>query len=180
MSLRVVGIDPSLTASGIADSAGYCDVLGRPGITSLPLPQRVAAMDRLVQEILNAAGAADVYVIEGPAFSRVGGGAVERHALWWLLVRRLHRAEQHVAIVTPNVRARYATGKGNAPKTAVVDAVARRLSMFDTGGNDNACDAAVLCAMGCDQYGVPLAAMPATHRDALNKVAWPEIGAVAA
>ena len=183
--LRVVGIDPSLTSTGIAwyittggDDAAGCDRIGRPGLTKLPLDLRVHAVDAIVQGVLNAAGHADLYVTEAPAYGGqtvATAGRVEMNALWWLIVRRLIRAEQHVALVAPAQLKLYATGKGNAPKNAVVDAVARRLPMFPTIGNDNTADAAVLCAMGCDQLGQPIVDMPAVHRAALRKVGWPEI-----
>lgn len=178
MSLRAVGIDPSLTGTGIATSIGWCTTVGRDGVTTLALADRLAAVDALVDEILLQAGrlAGDLFVIEEPAFSRTGGGAVERHALWWLLVRRLVRGEARVALVKPRSRMRYATGKGAATKQAVVDAVARRLPMFETGGDDNLCDAAVLCAMGRDWLGAPLVKMPEAHREALSAVIWPETG----
>ncbi len=173
--MKVIGLDTSLTATGIASSGGWCDTVGRDGITKLPLRQRIDAVDELVDEVLVVAGVADLFVVEAPAFTRSGGGAVERHALYWLLLRRLLRLEGPVALVTTNQRMTYATGKGIASKEAVVDAVARRLPMFETGGDNNLCDAVVLCAMGCDWLGEPLANMPSTHRRALQKVAWPEV-----
>lgn len=183
--LRVVGIDPSLTSTGIAwyitsggDDAAGCDRIGRPGLlTKLDLTNRVFAVDAIVQGVLNAAGRADLYVIEAPAYGGqtvATAGRVEMNALWWLIVRRLIRAEQKVALVAPSQLKLYGAGKGNAPKNAVVDAVARRLPMFPTTGNDNTADAAVLCAMGCEHLGQPIVAMPAANRTALRKVGWPE------
>jgi Holliday junction resolvasome RuvABC endonuclease subunit len=175
--MKVIGLDTSLTGTGIASSAGWCERVGREGVTKLPLAQRVEAVDDLVDRILFTAGEADLWVIELPAFSRSGGGAVERHALWWLLVRRLTRGigAGDLVTVAPNLRALYATGKGGAAKSAVNDAVARRLPQFETNGDDNLCDAVVLCAMGCDWLGAPLALMPSSHRVALNKITWPEV-----
>jgi Holliday junction resolvasome RuvABC endonuclease subunit len=183
---RVVGLDLSLSATGIAwwiDGSVGCEQVGRAGVTKLDLVRRIGAVDKVVQQVLNGAGLADLYVVEAPTFGGhtvATAGRVELNAMWWLVVRRLIRAEQHVALVTPTQLKLYGAGKGNAPKNVVVDAVARRLPMFPTTGNDNTADAAVLCAMGCDHLGQPIAAMPAAHRVALNKVAWPEIGAVTA
>lgn len=176
--MKVIGCDTSLTATGIATNTGWCTQVGQDGVTKMPLPQRIRTVDDLVCRILDEAGEADLWVIEEPAFTRSGGGAVERHALYWLLLRHLAKAERRVAVVNPRLRGLYAAGKNGAPKNAVIDAVARRLPMFETAGNDNLCDAAVLCAMGCDWVGAPLAVMPATHRAALNKVAWPELATV--
>lgn len=172
---RVIGIDPSLTATGIASSLGWCLKVGQSGITTLGLDARLDAIDMLVEQIVEHVGRPELALIEQPAFSRAVGGAMERHALWWLLVRALRRREIPVAIVYARGRMRYATGKGAATKSAVVDAVARRLPMFATGGDDNLADAAVLCAMGADRLGVPMVVMPATHRAALDAVEWPEL-----
>jgi Holliday junction resolvasome RuvABC endonuclease subunit len=173
--LTALGLDLSLTGSGIASSSGWCKLVGRDGITTLPLAERVQAVQTLAAGIYGMAAGHDLIVIERPAFSRSGGGAVERHALWFLVIEYLLANEHPVAEVGPNSRALYATGKGRAGKSAVVDAVARRLSMFDTGGDDNLCDAAVLAAMGADHLGTPLAVMPAAHRKALDAVKWPQV-----
>lgn len=173
--LRAVGLDLSLTGSGIASTDGWCRRIGQDGITTLPLRDRVEAVGRLAHQIFDAADGHDLVVVEKPAYSRSGGGAVERHALWWLVVELLLAGDTPVAEVGPNSRALYAVGKGTAKKSAVIDAVARRLPMFDTGGDDNLCDAAVLAAMGADHLGAPLAVMPAAHRKALGAVKWPEI-----
>ena len=53
-------------------------------------------------------------------------------------------------------------------------AVARRWPHVEIVGNDTA-DALALAAMGADHLGQPIAAMPATHRAALDKVDWPEV-----
>lgn len=173
-TINVVGIDPSLTGTGIASSLGTCKKIGRDGVTKLPLDARIAALDELVVRIMAVVGTPDLVLIELPAFSRANGGAMERHALWWLLVREIRARQLPLAVVYARGRMRYATGKGAATKSAVVDAVARRLPMFATGGDDNLADAAILCAIGADRLGVPLAVMPAAHRSALDAVEWPE------
>lgn len=174
-ALSVIGVDPSLTGSGIASSAGWCELVGAKNITKMPLADRVAAVEGLVAKILVLVGDPHLVVIEVPAFSRTGGGALERAALWWLLVRSLWSHEIPTAEVYNQTRMKYATGKGAAGKDAIVEAVTRRWPAYSTGGNNNLCDAVVLMAMGADQLDIPLAPMPATHRIALNKVDWPEV-----
>lgn len=177
---RVIGLDLSLTGSGIASSDGWCEVVGQKDVTTQPLDRRLAIIDDLAAQILNLVCAPDLVVIEQPAFSRAGAGSIERHALWWLVVRSLRGHELPVAEVTARGRMRYATGKGAATKSAVVDAAARRWPSFETGGNDNLADAVVLCAMGRDWLGAPLSTLPQTHRAALAVVTWPDLLAVAA
>ncbi|MET8864641.1 hypothetical protein ABZW11_17025 [Nonomuraea sp. NPDC004580] len=173
---RVVGLDISLTGTGIACSAGWCDAIGLPGITSLPLARRDAALDQLAYDITQHIGpTTGLVVIEAPAYSRSGGGAHERSGLWWRVVHRLLRWDIPVVEVNPGHRSTYATGKGNASKTAVVDAVARRWPAWQTHGDDNAADAVVLMAMGLDALGHPLVDLPKAQRDALTKITWPEV-----
>lgn len=171
--MKIIGLDLSLTGAAVASDRGWCERVGQVGVTRLPLDLRLDAVDLLVDQVITLTGQPDLVVIELPAFSRAGGGSVERHAMWWLVVRRLRRSGIPVAAVPPSCRARYATGKGSASKSAVVDAIARRLPMFETGGDDNLADAAVLVAMGADHLGVPMVVMPQLHRAALAGVEWP-------
>ncbi|MGW4270801.1 hypothetical protein ACWEGQ_00185 [Streptomyces seoulensis] len=176
----VIGIDPSLTGTGIASSNGWVEVIGYrrarakdPGITQLPHPDRLAAMRDLLAQIRTTIGCPDLTVLELPAPSRSGGGAHERGWFWWEIYHYLTSSYLPVALLAPNARALYATGKGNAPKGAVIDAVSRRFPDWATEGNDNAADAVTLMAAGRDWLGHPITDMPKTHRAALDKATWP-------
>src|SRR5690606_1478975 len=78
------------------------------------------------------------------------------------------------AIVSPTSLKKYVTGRGNASKDEVLAAAIRRWPDAAINGNDEA-DAYALRAMGLDHLGHPVADVPKTHRDALAKVAWPEV-----
>ena len=178
----VIGIDPSLTGTGIASSRGWVEVIGYkrarakdPGITQLPHAERAEAMRQLLDQVLEAIGSPDLAVIELPAVSRAGGGAHERGWFWWQLHNHLHNRHIPIGLLAPNARALYATGKGNAPKNLVVDAIARRFPAWTTEGNDNAADAVALMAAGRDWLGHPITDMPKTHRTALDKATWPTL-----
>ena len=178
----VVGVDPSLTGTGIASSNGWVDVAGYkrarskdPGITQLPHPERIAAMTNLVDTVYYSIGAPQLVVMELPAVSRSGGGAHERGWFWWQLYHRLTTTGFPVGLMAPNARALYATGKGNAAKGAVIDAVTRRFPQWATEGNDNAADAVALMAAGRDWLGHPITDLPKTHRAALDKATWPTL-----
>ncbi|MFM9373202.1 hypothetical protein [Streptomyces sp. Da 82-17] len=178
----VVGIDPSLTGTGIASSNGWCDVIGYkrarakdPGITQLPHTERLKAMRQLVDQVLEQIGTPNLAVLELPAVSRSGGGAHERGWFWWQLYGRLRDRDVPIGLLTPNARALYATGKGNAPKNLVVDNIARRFPDWATDGNDNAADAVALMAAGRDWLGHPITNLPKTHRAALDKATWPTL-----
>jgi Holliday junction resolvasome RuvABC endonuclease subunit len=179
---RVVGVDLSLTGTGIAiavvgGSNPVCtaDLIGQKGITALPLPERWRAMgdlcDELLDAVVQAPGAPGLVAIENLPAARVAGVILhEKSWLWWMLVGRLVMLDIPLVEVTPAAVKQYAAGKGNANKGAVIDAVARRLPMFATGGDDNRADAAVLCAIAADLIGHPLTEMPALHRKALAKL----------
>jgi hypothetical protein len=172
---NVVGLDLSLTATGLAASAApICQLIGRSGITTLPLERRLPALRELRREIVTWVERQNpvLAAVELPAFSRSGGGAVERHWLYIAVVDDLFKRGIPVAQVNSSKRIKYALGKGGK-KTAVVDAVARRFPNYPTGGNDNLCDAVILAAMGADHIGHPVAALPQVHRDALDGVQWP-------
>ena len=169
---HVVGLDLSLTGSGIAFPSGHTQVVASKGSATASLDDRAKRIGKLVEEILDVVEGTDLVVVEAPAFSRTQGSQHDRSGLWWLVVMGLHWSKVAVAEVAPTARAKYATGKGNAGKDEVIAAVVRRFPTF-TGSNNNAADALVLCAMGLDHIGQPLVDMPALHREALDKVRWP-------
>lgn len=183
----VIGLDPAIgsassTGTGLACSGGWCESVGYPdrkrkdlAFSTLPHRDRLAQLTQLAGRITLAIGHPDLVVMELPAPSRTGGGSHERAWLWWELYRWLDRHDIPVALLTPNQRAKYATGRGNAGKPAVVDAQARRWPAWETDGDDNLSDAVVLMAAGRDYYGHPVGTVPATHRTVLDAVAWPEL-----
>jgi hypothetical protein len=184
----VIGLDTALgsmdsTGTGIASSLGWCESVGYPdrkkknlAFSSLPHPRRLNALTQLANEITLTIGTPDLVVLELPAPSRAGGGSHERAWLWWELYRRLTRADIPVGLMTPNHRMLYATGKGAASKSAVVDAVARRWPDWQTAGDDNLADAVVLMAAGRDWLGRPIVTVPKANRAAVEKATWPERG----
>lgn len=167
---KVVGLDLSLTCSGVAGD-GWTDTI-KPNAKARGHERLAWIIDRIGDFVMFA----DLVVIEGPAYgSQRGGlqrGVHERAGLWWLATHKLWSCKTTFAVADPTAVKKYATGKGNADKAAVMLAVARRFPWFE-GGEDEA-DALVLAAMGFDQIGAPLEPMPLTHRAALAAVAWPD------
>jgi crossover junction endodeoxyribonuclease RuvC len=185
----VIGLDTAIgsmdsTGTGIASSNGWCEAVGYPDrrdkkrpFSNLPHSERLLALIQLASHIALNIGKPDLVVLELPAPSRAGGGSHERAWLWWEMYRRLTLADIPIGLMTPNHRMQYATGKGSASKSAVVDAVARRWPAWQTAGDDNLADAVVLMAAGRDWLGHPLAPVPQTHRVAVTKATWPELTA---
>lgn len=175
----VVGLDLSLTGTGIATPGGLRTVTSR-GKADASLRDRAIRLHDLAMTIVGhveTAARRDVdggalVVIEAPAFDSRTGHQHDRSGLWWLIVDELIGPSWAlVAEVTTGGVKKYATGAGNAKKAAVVSAVAHRYGL--QVADDNQADAFVLRAMGSDWLGQPLASVPKTHRDALDKVAWP-------
>lgn len=169
---NVLGVDPSLTCTGLATVDGCESIKTSPHRWS-PL-QRLQYIAGKVREAAQDEwhDRPPLVVLEGLAFASKSGMAGDRAGLHWLIRHFLDAAGIPVAIVTPSARAKYATGRGNAGKDEVLIAVVQRLPIHVSDNNE--ADAAVLLAMGLDWLGTPLATMPATHRTALDKVEWPE------
>lgn len=171
---RVVGVDLSLTSTGLAAPAGLDTLLSR-GRKGDGLDSRGSRLREIRDGVLDWCTGADLVVIEAPSYGPGHGSKHDRSGLWWLVVTRLMSWESTViAEVPPANRAKYATGKGNAAKDQVLAAVVRRFPMFEIDDNNQA-DALVLMAMGLDHLGWPLVVMPDLHRSALAAIHWPDL-----
>lgn len=191
MLMRIAGIDPSLTDSGIARSDGYTGRAGIEGITKLPIWEQNLALDVLADEIYeqcrfpgpaNGEGRVrrlppELTVIELPSLHSAYGGQLERTGLYWKLVERLRSANSMVVTVTAAQRCQYVLGKGSGVKGQIIEKVTRLWPQFETHGNDNIADALVYLAMGADKAGYPLdgGPIPLANRKVLDssKIAWP-------
>jgi hypothetical protein len=76
-------------------------------------------------------------------------------------------------LLTPATLKAYATGKGNADKTAMTLAAFKRTGI--EFADDNQCDAAWLRWAGLDHYSYAEFELPAAQRARLDKADWPEM-----
>ena len=179
--MMVVGIDPSLTSTGVV----VVDAQDRLTVQTATVESRGARSDSWASRSERVRGlaasvtaevpvSARLVVMESPSLSqRNAGSAHDRAGLWWAIYWRLTDRGIPVLPVPPAVRAKYAAGKGNAAKDAVMLAVARRYPHVDIGNNNEA-DAMVLAAIGARLLGEPVEdSLPKTHTDALQKVTLP-------
>ena len=164
---RVLGLDLSLTATGYAYNEEDIGVIR----SKAKGERRLAEIRDAVEEF---AFEADVVVLEGYSYAsanqahQIGElGGVIRLTLWQ---RRKPFAE-----VPPAVLKKYATGKGNADKDAMLAAAIRRFGF--EGDNNNAADAWLLRAMGQAEY-VAWNGITDYQREALGKVEWPKLDIV--
>jgi crossover junction endodeoxyribonuclease RuvC len=164
----IVALDPSVTATGCASAAGVRSIIGRG--------QGMARLARLRDEIRDEILGADVVIIEGYSFGSPKGAANRAHQLGELggVIRlMLHDlAIPHVDVPPANLK-QYACGRGNASKEEVLTAAVRRLGY--PGSSKDEADALWLYAMGTAHYLGVGVALPAQHRGALVKVAWPAV-----
>jgi crossover junction endodeoxyribonuclease RuvC len=170
-----IGLDLSLTDTGMSGGRTTWSVCSKGKATD-GLPERQARLRKLRAEIIGYCENADLVVIEGPAFGSKTGHMHDRSGLWWLVVSALSHRGIAVAEVAPTTVKKYATGKGNGPKGAMVDAASRRLPQVITAGNDNRADALWLHAMGLDHL-TGQTVVPESHRVALTAVRWPAVAA---
>lgn len=180
MPPRIAGLDLSLTSTGVAlverGHPPQSVALGSEGKATATLPQRHRRLTLLADKIIDATtlqGPPDLVVIEAPAYSRGTGHMHDRSGLWWLVVSRILTLGYPLIEVGPNLRAKYATGKGNAGKAAVMIAVTRRYPDCDFTTDDEA-DALVLAAIGSRLLGHPLEdSLPKPNLEALKTLEAP-------
>lgn len=179
-TLRVVGLDLSLTCTGLSDG------LVHEAIRTGPHEVMEARLDRLVRGVVSFVvrlRVADLAVIEAPAFSRTGPGHEELAALRCMVRHRLWRLAVPFALVPPTTLKLYTTGHGAASKAAMVDAVDGRHgaalgAVRAAHGRYDMADALALAAMGYDHVGQPLPQRfpaPPPHRKSLAAVSWPDL-----
>lgn len=167
--MRVIGLDLSLTSTGVAGSDGWVDRI-RIRDDGTPFNRLRAIRDRVRDY---AATATDLVAVEGLAVQSRTGQALTRAGLWHLVMEDVDARGVAWVQVPPTSLKKYACGKGNAGKDEVLAAAVRRFPAIDVRGNDEA-DALWLAAVGADLLGVPMLEIPKMHRDALAKLRLPE------
>lgn len=174
MNPPVVGVDPSLTATAVCVQRG--DVTDLSVSKTKPSGKRavdkVKRMWRQADFVMELAEHAQLVVIEGPSFASKGAATRDLAGLWWLMFDRLTASGHQVAIVPPSALKLWATGKGNADKFLVGQAIGKRWPELDLESDDQA-DALGLASMGLHVLGrLPWVATEYQGR-ALSKVEWP-------
>ena len=166
----VMGLDLSLTSTGVS-----CD-----GKTSA-ITAKSKGAQRLydIRAVLRAELAANHHpgvVIEGYSFASRNSQAHSIGELGGVVRLLLHDLGIPYVEVPPTVRAKFATGKGNAGKHEVVSAVSARTGIvWDGAGGNDRCDAYILEEMGRAVLGRERHDWPATNLTALEKIDWSEL-----
>ncbi|GAA2990396.1 hypothetical protein GCM10017559_08000 [Streptosporangium longisporum] len=164
---RVLGLDLSITATGVAYS------INPDSVGTATIRPRTRGDERLV-EIRNALAsdiaAADLVVIEDLPTHAHGAG-ITGMVQGAIRVACYDHATPFVTI-PPATLKKYATGRGNATKADM------RMALFQRTGqdlrDDNQVDAVWLRAAGLEGLGHPVVDLPQAQRAALAKVTWPQ------
>lgn len=185
MNVRVVGLDVSLTSTGMSDGIASRVVQTSPedGSVERRMARIASAAESFVKGIgVPGAAVADLVVIESGAFSRgaQAAGAEQLAALRFMIRVGLTLDDLRFAMVTPTGLKAYVSGHGVATKGRMVEAV-REAYGVDFGqvmvkdGRYDLADAFGLAAMGYDHLGQPLPRSgPPAPRKSLLAVKWPE------
>lgn len=168
MNRNVVGIDLSLTATGIALSDGTYT------IKSKPMDDRLERVKRIWDEVYKYLSSPDIIVLEHYSFGSKGRAVFDIAEMGGIVRWELSGRGYPVAEVSPSSLKLYGAGKGNADKIAMAVSASKRAGMEFP--NDNECDAWWLRQMGLAYYGgaVPVQ-VPERHKEALAAVDWPRV-----
>lgn len=184
----IAGIDPSLTATGIAIIRdGHVIDYGRegwPGVSAASDLDRVRRVVALASKVILRVRSfnPDLVLIESPAYGSKLGSACDRNFLWGALVHDLGASRERTAYagVAPRCREQFGAGKSTGDKVPVIDAVNRwwHLNLRTepvSRRQDNEADAIVMATMGLARYQpdlVPFDLAPHQRKN-LESVVWP-------
>lgn len=156
MSRQIVGLDPSLSSTGIAlgPGLGAHTIITKPGDYATSVVGRAARVTAISRRVSDLTEPGALVVIEAPGFSRgAEPGAHLRAGLWWLLAITLFDRGCEVVEVAPTTLKKFATGRGNADKADM------RMALYQRAGldlrDDNQVDAWWLREAGLHLTGHP-------------------------
>ena len=181
--MRVIALDVSLTCTGVAiadtetpDDEYHREHRIRPHYKKGP-ERLIEIRDAIYREIVGHHrtrpnhSTSTIVVIEGYAFAR-GFRAHHMGELGGVIRVMFYVLEVPWVVVAPAKLKMFATGKGNAPKEAVLTSATRRLGY--EGHDHNIADAIWLRQMAENHYRLPGETdLPRSHTRALEGVSWP-------
>jgi Holliday junction resolvasome RuvABC endonuclease subunit len=176
--MNILALDLSLTAPGICHPDGATETLKiKPALKGM---HRLALIRAMVRSTVTT-DHVDLVTLEGYSYGSKGRGVINIGELGGVIRLALHEASIPFVEIPPSCLKRYATGRGNADKDAVLQqAVIRAGHVFV---DNNAADAWWLWQLALAHYepGSPLLVrMPKGNLEGLAKVAWVDVRSVAA
>ncbi|MEC4854671.1 crossover junction endodeoxyribonuclease RuvC [Mycobacteroides chelonae] len=181
MSTTVLGLDPSLTGTGLAVVRDGVPVALKSigwgcheGISYEDRSLRILAVKKAVLTWIDHYGTdTDLVAVEGEIpGGKVTGHYFDRAGLWHHLYPALRRRKMPVIVVNPRTRPKWATGNGGADKKTVQAAVQKWYPR--TGIDDhNVADAIVLALMGSVRLEMPVPTMVRARIEDMKKTHQP-------
>jgi crossover junction endodeoxyribonuclease RuvC len=173
--MRVVSLDPSLTAFGLADSDRPAEpwvLVPRPGLHGW------ARIHWLYVKVMEACERADLVVREGYAYASATN-AISAGELGGVIGYGLWRRQTQLVTIAPNALKKIATGVGKGGKGGVLVEAVKRLGY--RGSDHNAADAMWLLQAALQHYELPgRADLPKSHIEKLGNIKWPTLEELAA
>jgi hypothetical protein len=181
-ALRVLGLDLSITATGVC----------LPNGITRTIKTKASDGDRRLQHIVDQVGldlgegpdgigdGCDLVVIEEAPPGLKGPAIKAIHMVHGAVRLRLIDFGTPYVVINPTTLKAFATGSTSADKTVMAMAAYKRAGREfpdDKGGDQ--CDAWWLRAAALDHYGQPEFELPKVQRERLAKVDWPRLEAVA-
>lgn len=163
----IIGLDLSLTATGIAHPAGEVEVIHPDKIVKgIDGMARIELIRERIAEILTANVLVELVVIEGYSYGSHLSYAREISELGGVVRNHLYQESVPYLDVAPNKLKKIATGNGKANKHEVMQAATKRLGY--EGADDNESDALWLRAIGWFLKGEMPCFIPGDQREALE------------
>lgn len=169
----VVGLDLSITATGICDARGNCRTVGGP--STMGDGRLVTIADAVIFDIgLDEWLAKNTLVVIEDIPTHAHGAGITAMVHGAVRSRLVDQGTPYV-LVPPATLKKYATGKGNATKADMAVALYKRAGL--ELADDNQVDAWFLRAAGLHHLGHPVIDVPAAQAAALDRITWPEVTA---
>lgn len=179
----VVGIDPSLTGTGLAvlttngrriDTA--LRTIGSTGKRSDTWPMRAARLTKLRNTVMrHVPRTATLAVLEGPSYGSSTPGMHDNAWYRGKLYDALVSLGIPTAVCPPATLKKWATDNGNADKDAMSVSVSALWPIVEWR-NDNEVDGLGLASIGAQHIGMPVPYLILErHKLAISKVEWPTI-----
>jgi Holliday junction resolvasome RuvABC endonuclease subunit len=149
--VRYVGLDLSLTATGVAVSVDDLPI-AMWTLNDCPYDNGIERLDWILAVVIDYCREADMVAVEGLSYGSHTPSALERAGLWHLVAHGLWKRGIKSASIPPTVLKKYVAGKGTAEKSIMIREVYRRWNIM--AANDNESDGAGLVMiargiMGC-------------------------------
>lgn len=162
--LTVIGIDPSLTATGYAHTDGSLNTVPLDGAL---LDERLYHLYEWLTSVIKIESPSNAFIEDLPPPTRGHGANYSGMAQGVTRLALMQNGITYTA-VSPATLKKFATSRGNATKDDM------RMEWYKRTGQDvrdnNQVDAAWLRELGLHLLGVPTFGLPVSHRVALEKV----------